>query len=117
MLLFISPLYLLGCLFSDRKDKSVLFWKSLPVSETRVVLTKLAYGALLGPALFLLASLVVGLLHLLMMLGYAAMELGVNTSHSCRRAASSTTKSPFMFTSHAFCGTPSAVAERIAARW
>lgn len=77
VLLFISPLYLLGCLYSDRKDKSVLFWKSLPVSETRVVLTKLAYGALLGPALFLLASLVVGLLHLLMMLGYAAMELGV----------------------------------------
>ncbi len=32
--------YLLSCLHADRKDKSVLFWKSLPVSETQNVLTK-----------------------------------------------------------------------------
>lgn len=76
-LLLISQMYLLGCLYGDRKDKSVLFWKSLPVSETRVVLTKLAFGALLGPAIFLVASLVVGLLHLLMMLGFASFKLGV----------------------------------------
>lgn len=32
--------YSLSCLHADRKDKSVLFWKSLPVSETQNVITK-----------------------------------------------------------------------------
>ncbi len=32
--------YLLSCLHADRKDKSILFWKSLPVSETQNVLIK-----------------------------------------------------------------------------
>ncbi len=32
--------YLLPCLYADRKDKSILFWKSLPVSETQNVLIK-----------------------------------------------------------------------------
>ncbi len=77
-LLLVSQVYLLGCLYSDRRDKSILFWKSLPVSETRVVLTKLAFGALIGPGVFLGASLLVGLLHLLMLLGYISWQLGVD---------------------------------------
>ncbi len=36
--------FLLSCLYTDRKDKSVLFWKSLPVSETRNVLTKFMFA-------------------------------------------------------------------------
>ncbi|ROQ21744.1 ABC-2 type transport system permease protein [Marinimicrobium koreense] len=77
-LLLVSQVYLLGSLYSDRRDKSILFWKSLPVSETRVVLTKLAFGALVGPGIFIGASLLVGLLHLLMLLGYISWQLGVD---------------------------------------
>lgn len=77
-LLLVSQVYLLGCLYADRRDKSILFWKSLPVSETRMVLTKLAFGALIGPGVFLGASLLVGLLHLLMLLGYISWQLGVD---------------------------------------
>jgi ABC-2 type transport system permease protein len=33
--------YLLDCLYADRRDKSVLFWKSLPISDTDTVLSKL----------------------------------------------------------------------------
>src|SRR5205807_2853636 len=33
--------YLLDCLYAERKDRSVLFWKSLPISDTATVLAKL----------------------------------------------------------------------------
>jgi ABC-2 type transport system permease protein len=33
--------YLIDCLFTERRDRSILFWKSLPVSDTQVVLSKL----------------------------------------------------------------------------
>lgn len=41
---------LLGSLYDDRKDRSYLFWKSMPVSDTREVLTKLGFYAFAGPA-------------------------------------------------------------------
>src|SRR5271166_6419947 len=36
-----STWYLLDCLYADRRDRSVLFWKSLPISDTTTVLSKL----------------------------------------------------------------------------
>jgi ABC-2 type transport system permease protein len=44
--------FLLGSLYDDRKDGSILFWKSLPVSDTQTVLSKLATAVLLAPLLF-----------------------------------------------------------------
>jgi ABC-2 type transport system permease protein len=44
--------YLLGSLFDDRKDRSILFWKSLPVSDVEVVLSKLVMGLLGAPAIY-----------------------------------------------------------------
>ncbi len=38
--------YLLGTLYNDRKDKSVLFWKSMPISEHFTVLSKLGFATL-----------------------------------------------------------------------
>lgn len=37
--------YLLSSLYKDRKDKTILFWKSLPVSEQMNVCVKLFFGA------------------------------------------------------------------------
>ena len=34
---------LLGAIYDERKDRSVLFWKSLPVSDTRSVLSKVVF--------------------------------------------------------------------------
>src|SRR5678815_2491086 len=34
--------YLIDCLFTERRDRSILFWKSLPLSDTQTVLSKLA---------------------------------------------------------------------------
>ncbi len=41
--------YFLSCLYSDRKDSSILFWKSLPVSDTQQVLSKFTFGMVSFP--------------------------------------------------------------------
>lgn len=50
--------YLLDCLYSDRKDRSVLFWKSLPISDTSTVLSKLAVAVVAAPVIALIAAVV-----------------------------------------------------------
>jgi ABC-2 type transport system permease protein len=57
--LVVAFFYLLGGLFNDRKDRTILFWKSLPFSETHAVLVKLLFAALFIPGVALLAALVV----------------------------------------------------------
>jgi ABC-2 type transport system permease protein len=54
--------YLLDCLYGERRDRSILFWRSMPVSDTRVVLTKLLVGALLVPALACAGAAITSLL-------------------------------------------------------
>lgn len=61
--LIIMFMYLLNALYTDRKDKSILFWKSLPVSETRSVLVKLIYGVLFIPIVCLMVSVAVQLVY------------------------------------------------------
>lgn len=53
ILWFVVFFYLLGALYDDRKDRSVLFWKSMPVSDWMTVVSKLAAGLVLAPALYL----------------------------------------------------------------
>jgi len=45
--------YLLGALYDDRRDRSVLFWKSMPVSDALTVGAKLAAGLVLAPMIYL----------------------------------------------------------------
>ena len=47
-----STWYLLDCLYADRKDRSVLFWKSLPISDTTTVLSKLATALIVIPLVY-----------------------------------------------------------------
>jgi len=51
-------IYLLDCLFAERRDRSILFWKSLPVSDAEAVLTKLTVGLVLIPLFVLMLSMV-----------------------------------------------------------
>jgi ABC-2 type transport system permease protein len=51
-----SSWYLLDCLYSDRKDRSILFWKSLPVSDTATVLSKLITGLIVIPMVYFIAA-------------------------------------------------------------
>jgi ABC-2 type transport system permease protein len=45
----LAVIYLLDCLYADRRDRSLLFWKSIPVADHTVVLSKLCVGLLLIP--------------------------------------------------------------------
>lgn len=51
-----SAWYLLDCLYADRKDRSVLFWKSLPISDTATVLAKLFTGLIAIPLVYFIAA-------------------------------------------------------------
>ena len=53
--------YLLDGLFTERRDRSILFWKSLPVSDTKTVLSKLFVALVAMPLWIWALSLLVGL--------------------------------------------------------
>jgi ABC-2 type transport system permease protein len=58
VMIFVVAFYLLDSLYADRKDRSILFWKSLPVSDTTVVLSKLATAALVIPVVTLMVFVI-----------------------------------------------------------
>ncbi len=51
VLSFVVFFYCIGSLYDDRKDRSVLFWKSLPISDTQTVLSKVVSATLVAPVL------------------------------------------------------------------
>ena len=57
VLAFVVFFYCLGALYDERKDRSVLFWKSLPVSDSETVLSKAASALLVAPILAVAAGL------------------------------------------------------------
>ncbi|GAE49902.1 membrane protein [Xanthomonas arboricola pv. pruni str. MAFF 311562] len=61
VLAFVVFFYSLGSLYDDRRDRSVLFWKSLPVSDVQTVLSKAAWALLLAPLIAIVIGVLVGL--------------------------------------------------------
>jgi len=55
---FVIFFYLLGSLYDDRKDRSILFWKSLPASDTLTMASKLISAMVIIPTFFLLILIV-----------------------------------------------------------
>ena len=49
--------YCLSAFFDERKDKSIVFWRSLPVSDSFTVLSKLLVAILVAPLLIIPALL------------------------------------------------------------
>jgi ABC-2 type transport system permease protein len=64
--------YLLDTLLTERRDRSILFWKSLPISDGEVVTSK-ALTALVAAPLFVLA---VSAVMLLLFSGIVSLRLG-----------------------------------------
>lgn len=50
----VSYSYVGSALLSDRMDKSILFWKSLPISDATTILSKLAFPLVIGPLIAIL---------------------------------------------------------------
>jgi len=66
--------YCLGALHDERRDRSILFWKSLPVSDAMTVLSKAITALLVAP----LITIVVGTIASLLLLLIGCLALGVN---------------------------------------
>ncbi|QIK81664.1 hypothetical protein G7069_08695 [Lysobacter sp. HDW10] len=74
---FVVFFYLVNAMFEERKDKSVLFWKSLPVSDAETVISKVLTALVVAPVIAGLAAIVVMLGSMLMFCGFLALN-GVN---------------------------------------
>ena len=57
VLAFVVFFYCLGALYDERKDRSVLFWKSLPLSDSATVLSKVASAVIVAPLIATIASI------------------------------------------------------------
>jgi ABC-2 type transport system permease protein len=54
----IAFFYSIDSLYADRRDRSVLFWKSLPLSDAETVLSKFATAAVVIPLVALVAAVI-----------------------------------------------------------
>jgi ABC-2 type transport system permease protein len=74
MLAVVVFFYCLGALYDERRDRSILFWKSLPVSDPTTVLSKVVTALLVAPAI----TIVIGTLGALAQLLLACLALAFN---------------------------------------
>lgn len=77
VLLLVLVFYFVDALYSDRRDQSILFWKSLPVGERTTVLAKLGAGTAGAPIVYAAAALATGAFYLLVFLVYAKLFWGL----------------------------------------
>jgi ABC-2 type transport system permease protein len=77
LMAFLIFFYCLGALYDDRRDRSILFWKSLPVSDTNTVLSK-ALMALVAVPLIVAAIAFVASFAIILMASIALSFHGIN---------------------------------------
>jgi ABC-2 type transport system permease protein len=76
-LAIVTFFYLLGSLYDERRDRSILFWKSLPVSDLETVLSKVVAATVIAPLFALTAALAL-MLGLLILFSIIASFYGLN---------------------------------------
>jgi len=62
VMVIVLSFYLMDCLYQERKDRSILFWKSLPVSDADTVISKLLVALVVVPLGVYLTAMVCGVL-------------------------------------------------------
>ena len=62
---FVVFFYCLGALYDDRRDRSILFWQSLPISNTSTVLSKVVSATIVAPTICFIVGVVSGIVLLL----------------------------------------------------
>jgi len=77
VLSFVVFFYLLGSLYDDRKDRSILFWKSLPASDTLTMGSKLLSAMVVAPVIFW-AIYVLTCIVIMLIFSVVVMSLGEN---------------------------------------
>lgn len=66
--------YCLSAMFEERRDRSILFWKSLPVSDQQTVLSKVATALVVAPVITIAVATLASMLILLI----TCAAMGVN---------------------------------------
>jgi ABC-2 type transport system permease protein len=73
VMVIVLSFYLLDCLYGERKDRSILFWKSLPVSDGATVASKLLVALVVVPLGVYLLAIVTNLLFSAIWIARASM--------------------------------------------
>lgn len=71
VLMFVLPFFCIAALFDERKDRSIHFWRSLPVSDTQAVLAKLSTAMFVAPGVVLAVVAVTQVIWLIGLTGVA----------------------------------------------
>ena len=64
VMLLVSIFYTLSCLYQERQDESVLFWRSLPISDGMTITSKLLVALILVPLVILVCQILMTLVFL-----------------------------------------------------
>ena len=78
--------YALDTLYAERKDKSILFWRSLPITDAETVISKLLTAAFVIPLAFLAAVIVTHIV-ILSLASIWIIVKGANAGHLIWSAA------------------------------
>lgn len=73
---FVVFFYALGSLYDERRDRSVLFWKSLPLSDRDSVLSKVATALVVGPLIATVVGVVSMIAYVVMIGGFVLLHGG-----------------------------------------
>ena len=74
---FVMIFYCLDALYAERKDRSILFWRSLPITDTETVISKLLTVAIAIPIATMIGVIISHLLNLIIMSIWLSTQ-GVN---------------------------------------
>jgi ABC-2 type transport system permease protein len=79
-LAILTTFYTLDCLYAERKDKSILFWRSLPVTDAETVVSKLLTATIVLPLVTVAAIIATHLVNLVITT-FWVMFKGGNAAH------------------------------------
>ena len=72
----LTVFYALDALYAERKDKSILFWRSLPVTDAETVISKLVTAVLVIPAIAIAGIILTHLVNLVITSAWVASKGG-----------------------------------------
>jgi ABC-2 type transport system permease protein len=79
-LAILTTFYTLDSLYAERKDKSILFWRSLPITDAETVVSKLLTAVFVLPLVTVAAIIVTHLVNLVITTGWVMVK-GGNAAH------------------------------------
>ncbi len=75
-LAILTVFYCLDSLYAERKDKSILFWRSLPVTDAETVISKLITAIIVIPVVTVIGIIVTHLINLIVVSLWVSMKGG-----------------------------------------